>query len=45
LLKQYINPDTLSFARENPPASTWIGITALAVPDFLIELEATAVLD
>ena len=29
----------------NPPASTWIGVSALAVPDFLIEIEATAVLD
>ena len=29
----------------NPPASTWIGVSALAVPEFLIEIEATAVLD
>ena len=29
----------------NPPASTWIGVSFLAVPDFLIEIEATAVLD
>lgn len=29
----------------NPPASTWIGVSALALPDFLIEVEATAVLD
>jgi enamine deaminase RidA (YjgF/YER057c/UK114 family) len=33
------------FSRENPPASTWIGVSSLAVPDFLIEIEATAVLD
>ena len=33
------------FSPENPPASTWIGVTALAVPEFLIEIEATAVLD
>src|SRR5215470_17793227 len=33
------------FASENPPASTWIGVSALAVPEFLIEIEATAVLD
>ena len=33
------------FSPENPPASTWIGISALAVPEFLIEIEATAVLD
>ena len=29
----------------NPPASTWIGVSALADPEFLIEIEATAVLD
>ena len=28
-----------------PPASTWVGVSALAVPDFLIEVEATAVVD
>jgi 2-iminobutanoate/2-iminopropanoate deaminase len=33
------------FSRENPPASTWIGVSALAAPEFLIEIEATAVLD
>jgi enamine deaminase RidA (YjgF/YER057c/UK114 family) len=33
------------FAEENPPASTWIGVSALAAPEFLIEIEATAVLD
>jgi enamine deaminase RidA (YjgF/YER057c/UK114 family) len=33
------------FSEENPPASTWIGVSALAVPEFLIEIEATAVLD
>ena len=33
------------FLSENPPASTWIGVSALAVPEFLIEIEATAVLD
>src|SRR5439155_16004432 len=32
-------------SQENPPASTWIGASALAVPEFLIEIEATAVLD
>ena len=29
----------------DPPTSTWIGVSFLAVPDFLIEIEATAVLD
>jgi enamine deaminase RidA (YjgF/YER057c/UK114 family) len=33
------------FSQENQPASTWIGVAALAVPEFLIEVEATAVLD
>jgi 2-iminobutanoate/2-iminopropanoate deaminase len=33
------------FSSENPPASTWIGVAALADPEFLIEIEATAVLD
>jgi 2-iminobutanoate/2-iminopropanoate deaminase len=33
------------FSSANPPASTWIGVSALAVPEFLIEIEATAVLD
>jgi enamine deaminase RidA (YjgF/YER057c/UK114 family) len=28
---------------ENPPASTLVGVTALAHPDWLIEIEATAV--
>src|ERR1700758_687940 len=29
----------------NPPTSTWIGVSALADPEFLIEIEATGVLD
>jgi enamine deaminase RidA (YjgF/YER057c/UK114 family) len=33
------------FPAESPPASTWIGVSALAVPEFLVEIEATAVLD
>lgn len=33
------------FTDGNPPATTWIGISALAVKDFLIEIEATAVLE
>ena len=28
------------FSPQNPPASTWIGFSALAVPEFLIEIEA-----
>lgn len=33
------------FPEGKRPASTWIGVAALAVEDFLIEIEATAVLD
>ena len=29
----------------DPPSSTWIGVSSLAVPDFLIEIEAIAVLE
>jgi enamine deaminase RidA (YjgF/YER057c/UK114 family) len=29
----------------NPPASTWIGVSFLAVPDFLVEIEAIAALE
>lgn len=31
------------FPAESRPCSTWVGIAALASPDFLIEIEATAV--
>lgn len=31
------------FAGGPPPTSTWLGVTALAVPGLLIEIEATAV--
>jgi enamine deaminase RidA (YjgF/YER057c/UK114 family) len=33
------------FSGEVKPASTWVGVAALADPAFLIEVEATAVLD
>jgi enamine deaminase RidA (YjgF/YER057c/UK114 family) len=33
------------FPEENRPASTWIGVSTLAVEGFLIEIEATAVLE
>lgn len=33
------------FSSANPPTSTWVGVSALAVPEFLIEIEATAILD
>ena len=32
------------FPAENLPSSTWIGVSALASKDFLIEIEAVAVL-
>jgi enamine deaminase RidA (YjgF/YER057c/UK114 family) len=33
------------FFPQSPPTATWIGVPCLADPDFLIEIEATAVLD
>jgi 2-iminobutanoate/2-iminopropanoate deaminase len=33
------------FPIERRPASTWVGVSTLAAPDFLVEIEATAVLD
>jgi enamine deaminase RidA (YjgF/YER057c/UK114 family) len=33
------------FSGEVKPASTWVGVAALADPGFLIEVEATAVFD
>jgi enamine deaminase RidA (YjgF/YER057c/UK114 family) len=33
------------FPEEKRPASTWIGVSTLALSDFLIEIEATAVLE
>jgi enamine deaminase RidA (YjgF/YER057c/UK114 family) len=33
------------FSAQAPPASTWIGVTSLAVEDFLIEIEAIAVIE
>lgn len=37
-LRTFFRPDRL-------PTSTWIGVTALANPDFLVEIEAVAVID
>jgi enamine deaminase RidA (YjgF/YER057c/UK114 family) len=33
------------FSGDAPPASTWVGVAALADPGFLIEIEAIAVID
>jgi enamine deaminase RidA (YjgF/YER057c/UK114 family) len=33
------------FPTDKPPASTWLGVVSLAVPEFLIEIEAVAVID
>lgn len=33
------------FPGDSPPATTWIGVSSLAVKDFLIEIEAIAVLE
>lgn len=35
----------LAFFPDQPPASTWIGVPSLANEDFLIEIEAEAVMD
>lgn len=32
------------FGSDNPPASSWIGVQALAQPEYLIEVEAMAVI-
>jgi len=33
------------FSKENPPASTLVGVQALAVPGLLVEIEVVAVID
>jgi enamine deaminase RidA (YjgF/YER057c/UK114 family) len=33
------------FPGEHPPASTWIGVSSLAVEDFMVEIEAIAVIE
>ena len=33
------------FPAESRPCSTWVGVSSLASPDFLIEIEATAVME
>jgi enamine deaminase RidA (YjgF/YER057c/UK114 family) len=33
------------FSGQSTPASTWVGVAALADPGFLVEVEATAVFD
>ncbi|MCK0206865.1 RidA family protein [Starkeya koreensis] len=32
-----------TFGRENPPSSTWLGVQALAQPEYLVEVDAVAV--
>lgn len=34
-----------TFDPDAQPATTWIGVTALANPEFLVEIEATAVME
>ncbi len=36
---------SIYFPAENPPASTLVGVTALAFPELLIEVEVVAVID
>lgn len=33
-----------AFGTESPPSSTWLGITSLARPEYLVEVQALAVL-
>ena len=33
------------FGTEVPPASTWVGVSALARPEFLVEIEATGMIN
>ena len=33
------------FGDVTPPANTWLGVQSLALPEFLVEIEATAVID
>jgi enamine deaminase RidA (YjgF/YER057c/UK114 family) len=33
------------FANRTPPASTLVGVTALALPEWLVEIEAVAIVD
>jgi enamine deaminase RidA (YjgF/YER057c/UK114 family) len=40
-----ISAALLEFFPENPPATTWIGVQALANPDFLVEIEPVAVIE
>jgi enamine deaminase RidA (YjgF/YER057c/UK114 family) len=35
---------TATFGTENPPASTWLGVQSLAQPEYLVEVEAFAVI-
>ncbi len=32
------------FGTQNPPASTWLGVSSLARPEFLIEIEANGMI-
>lgn len=47
--REYLAPISAEISRffgDTPlPASTWLGVAALALPEFLIEIEVTAVLD
>jgi len=33
------------FGTDNPPASSWIGVQSLAQPEYLVEVEAVAVIE
>ena len=42
---QYGTPEALQFFGENTPVSTLVGVTRLADPRYLVEIEATAIVD
>jgi len=41
---KFLEEDFKSFFGKNLPAQTWVGVSALAMPEILIEIEAIAVI-
>ncbi len=44
-IQTYLRVRNEFVSKKNPPASTFVGVSALASPDFLIEIEMIVVLD
>ncbi|MCH9621998.1 MAG: putative aminoacrylate peracid reductase RutC [Chlamydiia bacterium] len=42
---EFVSDGLKCFFPNEPPTATWIGVSSLARPEFLIEIEATAILD